>query len=93
LLGSASRDLLELSSESLAGRIRYLDLSPFLRQETLREDSLQQYLLRGGFPRSLLADTDEISFEWRCLEMPQELVGPGIANRLEGARVQLATVD
>ncbi len=65
LLGSASRDLVEFASETLAGRIRYLDLSPFLRQETANICSLQQYWLRGGFPRSLLANTDEISFEWR----------------------------
>lgn len=66
LLGSASRDLIERSSESLAGRIHYLELSPFLYEEVLPEGvTFNTYWLRGGFPRSLLAASAEASLEWR----------------------------
>ena len=64
LLGSASRDLLRQSSETLAGRIAYLRLTPFLHSETPGVP-LPARLWRGGFPRSVLAATDEASLEWR----------------------------
>ncbi|WP_093035184.1 ATP-binding protein [Thiocapsa roseopersicina] len=64
LLGSASVDLLRQSSESLAGRIAYLELAPF---DALEVDPtrIQQLWTRGGFPRSFLADTDPDSVVWR----------------------------
>ncbi|MGE3579733.1 MAG: ATP-binding protein [Vicinamibacterales bacterium] len=64
LLGSASIDLLRQSSESLAGRIRYLELTPVHAGEAgaARLDTLW---LRGGFPESLLAKTDAASLRWR----------------------------
>ncbi len=62
ILGSASRELIRQSSESLAGRIAYLELTPFSYAET---QELQKIWLRGGFPRSYLADTDQDSFDWR----------------------------
>lgn len=62
ILGSASRELLKQSSESLAGRISYLELTPFSYLETL---NLEPLWLRGGFPRSYLADSGEESYEWR----------------------------
>ncbi|MFA6527637.1 MAG: ATP-binding protein [Candidatus Babeliales bacterium] len=62
ILGSASRDLLRQSSESLAGRIGYIEVAPFSCEETADTESLW---IRGGFPRSLLADTIEKSFMWR----------------------------
>jgi len=65
VLGSASRDLLKQSSESLAGRISYKRLTPFLYNELKDIFQLQDYLSRGGFPRSLLAVDDKQSFEWR----------------------------
>lgn len=66
ILGSASRDLIRQSSESLAGRLVYLELTPFLLSEAARVDiPLRRFLLRGGFPRSLLADTDDASHRWR----------------------------
>jgi uncharacterized protein len=65
VLGSASRDLLRQSSESLAGRISYKRLTPFLISELKNEIQLPDYLSRGGFPRSLLAIDDEQSLEWR----------------------------
>jgi len=65
LLGSASRDLLRQSSESLAGRISYKELTPFLFDEVAEQSQIESYMLRGGFPRSLLARTDPASFSWR----------------------------
>lgn len=65
ILGSASRDLLRQSSETLAGRIRYLELAPFLLRELRPESDLRDYWLRGGFPRSWLASGPEQSFLWR----------------------------
>ena len=67
LLGSASRDLLRQSSESLAGRISYVRLTPFLIDELAMQSdfTLEKYLERGGFPRSFLANDDEVSLLWR----------------------------
>ncbi|QQR53719.1 ATP-binding protein [bacterium] len=62
ILGSASRDLLKQSSETLAGRIGYIELTPFWLTETKNHD---QQWLRGGFPLSYLAARDEQSFRWR----------------------------
>ena len=62
ILGSASRELIRQSSESLAGRIGYIEMHPFCLQET---NNLQKLLLRGGFPLSFLADTDTNSMNWR----------------------------
>ncbi|MBM3760069.1 MAG: ATP-binding protein [Acidobacteria bacterium] len=64
LLGSASMDLLRQSGESLAGRIAYLELGPRHPLETAPAE-LDPLWVRGGFPQSYLADTDELSFEWR----------------------------
>jgi len=64
VLGSASIDLLKQSSESLAGRIRYLELAPLDAGEVGR-DRLDTLWLRGGFPDSLLADSDAASLRWR----------------------------
>lgn len=64
LLGSASLDLLQQSGESLAGRIAYLELSPFNLLE-VGEHSLNQLWIRGGFPDSFLASDDKQSVLWR----------------------------
>jgi hypothetical protein len=63
ILGSASRDLIRQSSESLAGRISYLELTPFQLKE-VGEDNLRLLWLQGGYPRSYLAAREE-SYEWR----------------------------
>lgn len=66
LLGSASLDLMQQSSETLAGRISYLEVTPVNAQElqgqNLNTDALW---LRGGFPDSLLAVSDAASLNWR----------------------------
>jgi len=68
VLGSASRDLLRQSSESLAGRIAYFELKPFSLTELMREEShldFDRVWRRGGFPGSYLAQTEQVSWEWR----------------------------
>jgi predicted AAA+ superfamily ATPase len=68
ILGSASPDLLRQSSESLAGRIAYLELKPFALPELIAVDgeaALARAWLRGGFPLSYLAESDQQSWEWR----------------------------
>ncbi len=64
ILGSASRDLIRQSSETLAGRVRYIDVLPFGLQE-VGLDELDRLWLRGGFPRSFLAPDDDASWQWR----------------------------
>jgi len=64
VLGSASPHLLRQSSESLAGRIAYLELGGFTMQE-VGVAQLERLWMRGGFPRSFLAESDQESFEWR----------------------------
>ncbi len=66
LLGSASQELIQQTSESLAGRIGMLHLSPFLINElsNFESFSLQKFWLRGGFPTSYLAENDENSMIW-----------------------------
>ncbi len=64
LLGSASIELLKQSSESLAGRMAYLELTPLEAME-VAADQLDTLWIRGGFPRSFLAANDEQSVIWR----------------------------
>lgn len=63
ILGSASPELLRQSSETLAGRIAYLELPPFHFGE-LPIQQFQEHWLRGGFPPSLLAKSNQIAFQW-----------------------------
>ncbi|HHJ53523.1 MAG TPA: ATP-binding protein, partial [Caldithrix abyssi] len=67
VLGSSSPDLLKQSSESLAGRISYIELTPFLLSEValLPSFNLHDFWLRGGFPRSYLAPSLALSYRWR----------------------------
>lgn len=64
LLGSASLDLVQHSSESLAGRISYLELTPFCLLELTANDAGRLWV-RGGFPESYLSASDADSFAWR----------------------------
>lgn len=62
ILGSVSRDLIHQSSETLAGRIGYLELTPFQLSECGDQDRLWK---RGGFPKSYLQDEESLSWAWR----------------------------
>jgi uncharacterized protein len=66
-LGSALIELLQQSSEFLAGRIAYIELYPVdaLQYTENKQESLNTLWLRGGFPESLLAKSDKDSMEWR----------------------------
>ena len=64
ILGSASPNLLKQSSESLAGRISYFNLNGFSLIEVGQENESKLWI-RGGFPRSYLAQTDKASVTWR----------------------------
>ena len=66
-LGSASMELLKQSSESLAGRVSYLELFPIDVLEFSNKNALKtnQLWYRGGFPESLLSENDVDSFIWR----------------------------
>lgn len=89
LLGSSSRDLIQHSSETLAGRVRFLELSPFSVLEAQQAGSadfdLEKLWLRGGFPDSYLATDDDESWRWRSdfissyIERDIPLMGPQIA--------------
>ncbi len=76
ILGSASRELLRQSSESLAGRIAYLELTPFTAEEVPNRDRLW---VRGGFPKAYLAENDEESLDWRSFYV-QTLLEQDIPN-------------
>lgn len=62
ILGSASRDLIAQSSETLAGRITYLELTPFMFDEI---HQMEKLWIRGGYPLSILGASDDISVAWR----------------------------
>lgn len=64
LLGSASLDLVSGVSESLAGRVGFVDLAGFDATE-VGMDRLRTLWLRGGFPESFLSQTDATSLVWR----------------------------
>lgn len=64
LLGSASPDLIRSSADTLAGRIGYLELTPFFLNE-IEEAEQEKLWIRGGFPLSFLAKTDRESKLWR----------------------------
>ncbi|MGR3319875.1 MAG: ATP-binding protein [Candidatus Anammoxibacter sp.] len=63
ILGSASRDLIKQSSESLAGRIAYYYLGGFTIND-IKKSRLNKLWLRGGFPRSFLSKNDDVGFVW-----------------------------
>jgi predicted AAA+ superfamily ATPase len=65
ILGSASRDLLQQSSETLAGRISYHRLTPFLWDEIRKKRNMQDYISFGAFPGSIIATKVDLSFRWR----------------------------
>src|SRR5687768_1436045 len=64
ILASASPELLQQSSESLAGRIYYHEVGG-LDLDEVGMEARERLWLRGGFPRSFVAETDSTSAEWR----------------------------
>ena len=66
LLGSASIDLMRQASETLAGRVAYLEIAPFTAAEAADAGhAIDRTWVRGGFPESLLAASDKNSLRWR----------------------------
>ncbi len=101
LLGSASKELLQQSSETLAGRIRYLELTPFTVSELHQNDPLgfnvEKLWFRGGFPDSYLSESDQESWNWRqdfistYVEKDIPLFGPQVpATRMKRFWTMLA---
>ena len=90
LLGSASGVLLQQSSESLAGRVATLELTPFQAREVVDAQAsattLNDLWLRGGFPLAWLAADDSASLAWRdafiatYLEKDIPALGPRIPS-------------
>jgi len=71
ILGSADPDLLRQGSETLAGRIRFVELTPFLLPEVVPGSAspsraMKKLWLRGGYPDSFLASSLAASFDWRA---------------------------
>ena len=64
ILGSASPDLVKGVAESLAGRVEFVELAGFDLSE-IGDDASQRLWLRGRFPRSFLADSEDDSLAWR----------------------------
>jgi uncharacterized protein len=64
ILGSASPALIRNSSETLAGRINYIELSPFNFLEINGVSDIYSHWFRGGYPDSFLAKSDQISKIW-----------------------------
>ena len=64
ILGSASPDIIKSVSETLAGRVEFIELSGFDLQE-VGMDHWEDLWIRGGFPRSYLAASEDNSLAWR----------------------------
>ena len=64
ILGSAAPNLIKHVSESLAGRIEFVDLSGFDMSE-VEESDLDRLWIHGGFPKAFLADSKDDSMAWR----------------------------
>ena len=93
-LGSASIDLLKQSSETLAGRISYIEMFPVnvleYTKSAQHSEAVNDLWLKGGFPDSLLASNDETSLNWRYdfirtyLERDIPQLGPRIPSETLG---------
>lgn len=64
ILGSASPTIIKATSETLAGRVEFIELVGFDLTET-GNDTWETLWLRGGFPRSYLAQSNDDSLAWR----------------------------
>jgi predicted AAA+ superfamily ATPase len=95
VLGSASPELLRQTSESLAGRITYFELSPFLINEVHEscqhpDMALEWLWIRGGYPDSFLAATEEASLRWRQAFVQTVVTRdlPGFGFRVSATRMR-----
>jgi hypothetical protein len=96
ILGSASPALLRQSNETLAGRIRYLELAPFHLAEVsgcggMSANSAQARLwLRGGFPESYLVPSDDAAFAWLDAFLGTFLTRdiPGLGSRVAAEQLR-----
>ncbi len=92
LLGSASMDVLRQSSESLAGRISYIELSGLnaLEVPTTEQGDMQKLWLRGGFPESYLAESDALAMDWleNLIRTYLERDVPQLGFRVPAARLR-----
>src|SRR4030042_5725284 len=64
ILGSASPELVRGAGESLAGRLAYVEMGGFTLNE-VPSKRIKDLWIRGGFPKSFLARSEELSYEWR----------------------------
>lgn len=64
ILGSASPGMIKFSSETLAGRIAYTELTPFSLPEIAQRFSMRDHWLKGGFPDALLAPNNTLTWSW-----------------------------
>ncbi len=89
LLGSASLDLIQQTSETLAGRIAYVELHPLDALET-SSDPVERLWLRGGFPDSYLSENDALSSEYRdfLIRSYLEREMPLFGSRLAAGKVR-----
>jgi uncharacterized protein len=97
ILGSASPNVLRDSSESLAGRIAYSELTPISLRELPNEISIEQHWLRGGFPEPLLMENPNIVWRWidnfinTFLERDLRILGYEIAPEMMRRTLQMLT--
>mgnify|MGYP003564828812 CR=1 FL=1 len=97
ILGSASRDLIRQSSETLAGRISYCELTPFLLNESnsIPDSTFNDYWLRGGYPRALLASDNQVSVVWKndflrtFIERDVLQIKPGLSSQSVNRLLQM----
>jgi uncharacterized protein len=85
ILGSASLDLLNQSSESLAGRIEFVAMSPFdVLEAAPDQQSMTRLWMRGGFPDSFLAvnDADSLAFRQNFIRTYLERDVPQFGRRV-----------
>ncbi|HJK87145.1 MAG TPA: ATP-binding protein [Candidatus Megaira endosymbiont of Nemacystus decipiens] len=85
VLGSASKDLINQSSETLAGRISYVELTPFSLSEA---GDIKKLWQRGGFPKSFLASKEEISIRWR-----KEFIATFLERDLRSMGIDVSSYD
>jgi hypothetical protein len=89
VLGSASPELLRQSSETLAGRVRFVEMGGFCLDET-EAQHWRRLWIRGGFPRSYLARSEAESLRWRedFIRTFLERDLPQLGVRVPAARMQ-----